>query len=483
MAEVREVDVAIVGAGLVGSLLAVYLSYRGMRVDVFERRPDMRKATIDAGRSINLNISCRGLTALERVGALEEVLEELVPMHGRMMHSRTGELTYQPYGKDDTEYGNSVSRAGLNKVLMNKAEASELARFHFSLKAKSIDFKTNTITFVDDDGHDQFVSASLIVGTDGSGSSVRRTMMSGARNFQETMEMLDYGYKELYIPPATNGGFRIEKNALHIWPRGSFMIIALPNFDGSFTVTLFLPFEGEKSFEKLVDEDAVQAFFEEEFPDLIPLVPDFLELFFDNPTGHMETIKCYPWNVGGRAVLMGDAAHGIVPFFGQGMNCGFEDLTIFDTMLTEFIASGRCRSLPSKDSSSEVQAQWEYLLNSFVMARKPNCDAIADMAVENFIEMRDKVADPRFLLHKSVEKVLAQKFPGQYLSRYQLVTFTNVPYTLAHDAGIVCDAILEELCQNIQSADDVDMEKAKTLIEEKLSPMLEGHPALLAVTG
>ncbi|MBX9693329.1 MAG: FAD-dependent monooxygenase, partial [Cyanobacteria bacterium] len=282
-------------------------------------------------------------------------------------------------------------------------------------------------------------------------------------------------------PPAAGGGFRIEKNALHIWPRGSFMVIALPNFDGSFTVTLFLPFEGEKSFEKLVDEASVQAFFEEEFPDLIPLVPDLVELFFDNPTGHMETIKCFPWNVGGKVLLVGDAAHGIVPFFGQGMNCGFEDLTVFDGMFTEFVKSGQLSSLPSAESSSETQSQWEYLLNSFVSSRKPNCDSIADMAVENFIEMRDKVADPRFLLQKSVEKRLSHEFPGKYLSRYQLVTFTNVPYTLAHDAGIVCDEILEELCRNVQSADEIDMDKAAALIERKLSPMLDGHPALASV--
>lgn len=471
----RQVEIAIVGAGLVGSLLALYLTRRGYQVDVFERRPDMRKSRISAGRSINLNISCRGLTALERIGVIDRVEPELVPMLGRMMHSRDGELTYQPYGKDDTEFGNSVSRAGLNIILMNEAEKTGRARFHFDMRGESVDFETNVIEFRAGEKAEKFrVKAGLIFGTDGGGSTIRRAMMRRS-GYASTVEKLDYGYKELLIPAGPNGSFQIEKNALHIWPRGSFMLIALPNFDGSFTCTLFLPYEGEKSFDNLVDDESVMAFFQEEFADAVPLIPDLLETFAENPTGHMETVKALPWSVGGAALLVGDAAHGIVPFFGQGMNCGFEDLTVFDRLLDEIAGEGG--KLETGDA-----AGWKDLFERFTGARKADCDAIADMAVENFIEMRDKVADPSFLLAKKVEKVLEKKFGSDYVSRYSLVTFTNVPYKLAQEAGIVCDEILAELCaeldKDLADPEKVDFDKAKDLIERKLAPILRKQPSL-----
>lgn len=489
----RNVEIAVIGAGLVGSLLAIYLAKRGLEVDVFERRSDMRKVEISAGRSINLNITVRGIQALERVGIAQEVLAEVVPMKGRLMHSRAGELTFQPYGKDDTEVGHSISRAGLNKSLMNKAEETGKVRFHFDLKAADVDFSRNVLTFQHKDGRLENVHAGLIFGTDGGGSEVRKAMAKGsapAGLTEDSVVPLDYGYKELYIAPKADGGFQIEKNALHIWPRGTYMMIALPNFDGSFTVTLFLPFKGEVSFEKLQTRKDVQAFFEKEFADSMPLMPDLLDAFFENPTGHMETVKCYPWNVGGRAILMGDAAHGVVPFFGQGMNCGFEDLSVFDECVDEHIKSRGSLYVEKREvelekrkgvqqkRQADMEHNWERLFAEFLERRKVNTDAIADMAVDNFIEMRDRVADPKFLLAKAVEKILEKKFPGRYMSRYALVTFSHVPYKLALDAGVICDEILAELCQGIEKADDVDLTLAEELIGLKLAPLLAKQPEL-----
>jgi kynurenine 3-monooxygenase len=487
-AEERNVDILVVGAGLVGSLAAVYMAKRGFNVDVYERRPDMRKVAISAGRSINLNISCRGIEALKRIGIADEVLPELVPMMGRMMHARDGALTYQPYGKDDTEFGNSVSRGGLNKILMNIAEETGTVNFHFNMKAESADFDNNSMTFSTEEGKKIEVRAAVIIGTDGGASAVRAEMMK-LDGFTSSTVPLDYGYKELYIAPAEAGGFRIEKNALHIWPRGTYMLIALPNFDGSFTVTLFLPYKGDVSFEKLTTEESVREFFNEHFADAAALMPDFVETFMTNPTGHMETIKCFPWNVGGQCVLMGDAAHGVVPFFGQGMNCGFEDLTIFEECIEDHLANGgtlyverRTRRDPERRNAGKLQSDgecnWESLFADFVGRRKENCDAIADMAVENFIEMRDKVGDPKFLLAKAVEKILEKKFLGRYVSRYSLVTFSNVPYKLAQEAGVICDQILAELVSGIDKAEDVDLVRAEKLIDQKLAPLLLKRPEL-----
>ncbi|MBX9668508.1 MAG: FAD-dependent monooxygenase [Candidatus Obscuribacterales bacterium] len=484
----QQVDMLIIGAGLVGSLAAIFLAKRGFAVDVYERRPDMRAVEMSAGRSINLNISCRGIEALKRVGIADDALAEVIPMKGRMMHARDGALTYQPYGKDDTEFGNSISRAGLNKVLMNIAEETGQVRFHFDMKAEEADFGSNTFVFSSPAGDKVEVRAVVAIGTDGAASTVRTEMMK-LPGYESTISPLDYGYKELYIPPADDGGFRIERNALHIWPRGTYMVIALPNFDGSFTVTLFLPYEGPKSFANLKTEEDVRKFFEEEFPDAVQLMPDLVKTFMINPTGHMETVKCYPWNVEGHAVLMGDAAHGVVPFFGQGMNCGFEDLTVLDECIEDHLSQGgalfierRTKRDQERRNYGKLQTEggshWEQVFVDFVRRRKENCDAIADMAVENFIEMRDKVGDPKFLLAKAVEKILEKKFPGRYVSRYSLVTFSNVPYALAQKAGAICDEILAELVTGIEKVDDVDLARAQVLVDERLAPLLVGRPEL-----
>lgn len=425
-------EAAVIGAGLVGPLLSIFLARRGHRVTVYERRPDMRRASIGRGRSINLAISTRGLHALSLVGLEEEILRRAIPMRGRMMHSPKGELTFQRYGRDDSECINSISRGGLNKILMTAAEKTGRVKIEFNHPVDDL----------------SMLDVPMVFGADGSGSAVRRALEANPR-FTCTENQLDHGYKELAIPPAPGGAHRLERNALHIWPRGTYMLIALPNFDGSFTCTLFLPFKGPVSFEALKTGAGVSAFFGEHFADALPLMEGLEETFFANPTGHMVTVKCGPWNDGARTLLLGDAAHAIVPFFGQGMNCGFEDCEVLDGLLERH---------PDRAEA----------FSAFFAARKPNCDAIADMAVENFIEMRDKVGDKHFLLEKAVERILQEKFPGRYVPRYALVTFSRVPYKVAYDAGVAQAGILAEICRDLEKPEDVDLGRAEKLIKKRL---------------
>lgn len=473
--------IALVGAGLVGSLLAIFLARRGYFVDLFERRPDMRVEQISAGRSINLAISTRGINALARLGIDDEILSQAVPMRGRMMHSAQGELTFQPYGMNDKQCINSISRATLNKALMTHAEKTGKVRIFFNQRVTGVDFSTGELRLDDPRTEEQTTkSYERIIGTDGSASAIRHEM-SRLPAYTCSESTLEYGYKELVILPKEVDGasdqiFKIEKNALHIWPRGNFMLIALPNFEGSFTCTLFLPFQGQVSFEHLNDDESVEAFFQKYFPDAVPHIDNLLETFRTNPTGHMVTVKTFPWNVGGSVLLMGDAAHGIVPFFGQGMNCGFEDCTVFDELLDE---------LSSKDftgDAAKVDSDfWNELFERVSKSRKENTDAIADMAVENFSEMRDKVADKRFLLEKAVEKVLQREFPGRYLSRYALVTFSNIPYRVAMEVGIIDNEILAELCLNLEDPEKVDLKLAERLIDQKLAPVLTPYTGQLTL--
>jgi kynurenine 3-monooxygenase len=453
--------ITVIGAGLVGSLLSIFLARRGFSVRLLERRPDMRKEQISAGRSINLAISERGINALRRLGLADEILAKAIPMKGRIMHGPTGDLTFQPYGTSESEYINSISRATLNKALMTHAEKTGMVQIHFSRRVTGVDFETDEI-FVVDETSDRFdkLKSGVIIGTDGSASAVR-TAMQKISGYQMHSSTLDYGYKELAILPNTDGSFRMERNALHIWPRGNYMLIALPNFEGSFTCTLFLPFSGNISFEHLNRPEAVEPFFKQHFPDAVPLVADLTETFLQNPMGMMTTVKCNRWHMGGKVLLMGDAAHGIVPFFGQGMNCGFEDCTIFDELLQKHMVG--------------LTADWNAIFTEMTRTRVENTNAIADMAVENFAEMRDKVADKRFLIEKAVEKILQKRFPGRYVSRYALVTFSNVPYTLARDVGVICDEILQELCFSLAEPDAVDLQKAEKLIDDKLAPLLRPY--------
>jgi kynurenine 3-monooxygenase len=449
----------VVGAGPVGSLLALFLARRGFEVELYERRPDMRLEAMSAGRSINLAVSTRGLHALQSVGMEKAVLATATPMQGRMMHAVSGELSFQPYGKSDSDCIYSISRGGLNQALMTAAEATERVRIHFRHPVLGLDSR-GALRVKDDVSGEERTSkpGSVVFGTDGSASALRADVIARGHG-ESSQQLLNYGYKELQLPAGAGGQFQLERKALHIWPRGTFMLIALPNFDGSFTCTLFLPFEsaGTPSFATLTTPAEVERFFEEQFPDVRKLLPGLEREFFDNPTGQMVTVKCSPWNLGGDCLLLGDAAHAIVPFFGQGMNCGFEDCAILNEQLELELKSDR-------------PVNWVKLFARFGADRKSDADAIADMAAENFIEMRDKVGDARFLLEKQVERVLMNRFPQDYFSRYALVTFSRVPYGKALEAGVIQQGILSELCSGLRSAEEVDLKRAEILIRERLKP-------------
>ena len=417
-------DLVVIGAGPVGSLLALTLARKGLSVDVYERRPDMRRVDIAAGRSINLAVSTRGLHALHQVGLDADVLREAVPMRGRMTHAVDGKLALLPYGRSENEFINSMSRGGLNKLLMTRAEESGRVRIHF--EHKLVKYEAHTAFF--ENGAQ--VDAPVIVGADGSASALRKSISA-----EVSEEYLTAGYKELTMPP----GSGMHREALHIWPRGSFMLIALPNLDGSFTCTLFLAFE---ELARLTTPEAARAFGEEHFPDAVALIPDFAEQLVSAPLGRMVTIKAWPWSRG-RALLIGDAAHAIVPFFGQGMNAGFEDVTLLASRLDDF--------------------------DAFAADRKPDTDAIADLAIENFVEMRDKVADPGFLRMREIEHELQERMQGRYLTRYQMVTFTRIPYRIALEAGRVQAQILGELSR------EPDWDRGVRLVEQRLLPLLQRY--------
>jgi kynurenine 3-monooxygenase len=447
----RAEKITLIGAGLVGPLLALGLVKRGFEVEIYERRPDMRRVKISAGRSINLALSTRGIHALTEAGLWHRMQQIIIPMRGRMMHSPDSKLTFQAYGKDESEVINSISRAELNMALLNAAEAQGV-RIHFEQRCTGISFKNRRLILRDEaDGNESSVDYQVVIGGDGSASAVRDALLRLSR-FNFSQEYLNYGYKELTIPPSPDGKHALEVNALHIWPRGNYMLIALPNIDGTFGCILFLPFEGADSFERLTTKAAVRDFFQSRFSDAVPLMPDLAEHFFANPTGTMVTIKCSPWHVEGHALLLGDAAHAIVPFFGQGINCGFEDCTILLELLDRH------------------GADWERVFREFEAARKVNTDAIADMAIENFVEMRDRVGDRRFLLRKQVELALEAKYPRQFVPKYAMVTFHRIPYATALQRGQVQERILAELCEGIEGVEDLDWEKADALIRP-LTPL------------
>jgi kynurenine 3-monooxygenase len=446
--------VAVIGAGLAGSLLAIYLAKRGIAVDVYEARGDMRLEEVAAGRSINLALSDRGIAALREVGMDEYMLAEAVPMYGRMIHSVSGETKLLPYSGRKGECINSVSRAGLNIALINEAEKSDGVSFHFNERCVGFDCETGEVTFAGG----KRVSADTVIATDGAGSVVREAMAEYIDGFELSQALLEHGYKELHIPPANDGGFLLDKNALHIWPRHKFMMIALPNFDGSFTCTLFLAHKNPvatapgsdsgPSFEQLSDSAAVMAFFEREFPDAVSLMPTLTDDFFDNPTGHLGTIKCWPWNVGGTALLLGDSAHAMVPFYGQGMNCAFEDVRVLDSLIEKH------------------GTEWATVYDEFGRERKVNTDAICDMAEENFYEMRDAVADPVFVRKRELETRLEQTYPD-YFSKYSMVTFReDMPYSMAKAKGNAQDRLLMEICSRVDDVGELDLAGVRAQIAE-----------------
>ena len=416
------------GAGLVGTLLSIYLSKRGYNVSIYERRPDMRKETMDAGRSINLALSDRGIKALEDVGIMDEIRTIAIPMHGRYIHNADGENTFQPYGKAG-QFINSVSRAELNKKLMTLAEIHG-AVLHFNHGCDNINWETKTIHFELPNGKRQSSHFELLFGADGAYSSVRLQHQLKHDRFHYEQHYIDFGYKELTIPPANDGSWKMEKNALHIWPRGNYMLIALPNTDGSFTCTLFFPFEGEPSFASLITKEKLKSFFAKTFKDAVSLMPALDDEFFSNPTSSLVTVKCFPWVSDDSLALIGDAAHAIVPFFGQGMNCGFEDCSILNGLITKF------------------QDDWGTILHEFQRLRKPDADAIAELALNNFIEMRDKIADPQFLLQKKIEASLNENFPGKWIPAYSQVTFSpQIRYSEALRNSMRQEEIMQRVMQ------------------------------------
>ena len=421
-------EITIIGAGLVGSLLSIYLSKRGYKVKVFERSADMRKEKISAGRSINLALSDRGIKALEEVGIMDEIRKICIPMHGRYIHNVDGSTSFQPYGKEG-QYINSVSRGELNKQLMGLAERQG-AEIYFNHKCEFIDWQTNAISFELPDSNRETSNFQLLFGADGAYSAARLQHHLQHDRFQYSQYYIDFGYKELNIPAGEGGDFRIEKNALHIWPRGNYMLIALPNIDGSFTCTLFFPFDGEPSFSSLNTKEKVKTFFEKTFTDAVPLMPTLEDDFFTNPTSSLVTVKCYPWTREDKFALIGDAAHAIVPFFGQGMNCGFEDCSVLNSLMEKH------------------DEDWSAILSNYQQLRKPDGDAIAELALNNFIEMRDKIADPKFLLQKKIEAKLHEKYPGKWIPAYSQVTFSpQIRYSDALKKGKKQEAIMKKVMQ------------------------------------
>ncbi len=413
----------LVGSGLAGGLLAAYLGRRGYDVDLYERRADPREGNIVGGRSINLAISTRGIHALERIGIADEALRHAIPMRGRMIHDKSGTLHFAPYDVDPKKCINSIGRASLNTAVIEAAQRYANVRVHFNHKCTDVDLD-EAVCHLESETGKLTARGDAVIGVDGAFSAVRASMQQNIDNFQYNESYLAHGYKELTIPPGPDDSWQMEKNALHIWPRKSFMMIALPNPDGSFTCTLFWEFEGPRSFATTKTEDDVRRFFDEEFPDAVPLMPTLLEDFKNNPTGSLVTIRCAPWYYRDRVCLLGDAAHAVVPFYGQGMNAAFEDCVVLDECLEKF-------------PNNRERAFAEYFSR-----RKENADALADLAIGNFIEMRDKTASRAFRAKKKLDHFLEAALPGMYLPLYTMVTFTRVPYAQAARRARLQDRIL-----------------------------------------
>ena len=442
--------IIIVGAGLVGSLLGVMLGKRGYVVDLYESRPDERNSDANSGRSINLALSSRGIKALEQAGLYEKVQPLLIAMRGRMLHQADGDQQFSPYGQREHEVIYSVPRGGLNRLMVNEAVVADAVNVIFDQKCAGVDFDNQTVRFESTvDGAVTEKDFDLIIGADGAGSRVRRELIP-ATNGESTSEFLEHDYKELEIPAGQDGSFQIEKEALHIWPRGGFMLIALPNLDGSFTVTLFLKKKGQPSFESLDDETKIREFFAEHFSSAVPLMPELVQDWIDNPAGVLGTVRCSPWHHTDCGLILGDASHAIVPFHGQGMNSGFEDCSELIRLLDEH------------------DEDWSRVLPEFSRQRKPNADAIADMAIENHTTMQHSVIDPKFHLKKAIGFELERRFPETFIPRYSLVMFHNIPYAEAKRRGVVQQEILDELVADVDQIENVDFELAQRLVEKKL---------------
>lgn len=463
-AQVHKKEVVIIGAGLCGSLLALRLAQRGYKVDVYESRPDLRKVDISAGRSINLALSDRGFKALEMAGVATKAREICIPMYGRLVHDKQGNTFASNYSGRSGEYINSISRGDLNAILLDEAEAAPNVNLHFNVKCTRVDIEAKRAYFSSYENDDSFeVEGAVIFGADGAGSVLRKSYYLEKKFlFSYSQEYLTHGYKELEIPADALGNHQISKDHLHIWPRGAYMLIALPNMDGSFTVTLFLGHEeGAYHFKGLDSEAAITAFFKEEFPDALALIPNILEEFENNPTGALGTVKCAPWYYKGNTLLIGDAAHAIVPFYGQGMNASFEDVLVLDEVL------------------DTCEGDWELVFKTYQKRRKKDADAIGDLAVENYYEMRDHVANPLFKEKRRLEMLLEKEYPEAYFSKYSMVTFNeDIGYHEAMIKGRAQDkALLNMIADGTVATnlpdEDLDLEAIFKKVQEETQEVMD----------
>jgi len=466
--------VTIAGAGLAGTLLAVLLARRGRRVRLYERLPDMRRENIPAGRSINLALAARGIRALEMAGVMDQVQPLLIPMPGRLLHALDGTQSFVRYGQREHEVIHSVSRPGLNRVLLDAAERASV-EIHFRCPVIDARLHEGLLVLREESTRTpRTLPLTQVIAADGAGSILRRALVSQT-NASCSEDLLEHGYKELRMPPGPRAAHRMEKHALHIWPRGGFMLIALPNVDGSFTVTLFLPQKGAISFESLADAGRIRRFFQEQFPDACALMPCLAEEFLAHPTGIMGTVRCARWTHEHQLLLIGDAAHAITPFHGQGMNCALEDcrelaghLSRLDRLPPGHHHDGR---------RGDEHRRWAQAFRDFENDRRPHANAIADMALENYVEMRDTVRDPAFQLQKTLSLALERRFPQHFVPRYSMVMFhPEIPYAEAFERGRIQNEILDELMASAATIESVDYQRAARLIEERLTPIPTMNP-------
>ena len=453
----REKKITIAGAGLAGSLLGVMLGQRGYQVTILERRADTRGVESDSGRSINLALSSRGIHALKIAGLFEAVEKLLIPMKGRMLHFEDGTEKFSAYGQRASEVIYSVSRRDLNHLMIDSAVEAPLVEVLFNQQLDSVDFQNNGLGILDlNSNQTRTEKFELLIGADGAGSRTRRSLIKAVGGKSES-DFLDHDYKELEITAGTSSNgepdYQIVPNALHIWPRGGFMLIALPNQDHSFTVTLFMPKTGENSFEQLDDRGALVEFFKTEFPSALKLIPNLENDFFENPQGRLGTVRCEPWFYKDKALILGDAAHAIVPFHGQGMNEGFEDCSELIRLLEEH------------------DDDWAKVIPEFDRIRRPNCHAIAEMALENYVTMRSSVTDPKFQLKKELGFELEKRFPSRFVPRYSMVMFRLIPYAEARQRGKIQQEILGELVEGVESIDEVDFAKAEQLVLQRITEL------------
>jgi kynurenine 3-monooxygenase len=423
----QEKTATIIGAGLVGSLWAVYLSKAGYKVTLYERRPDIRKADIAAGKSINLALSVRGWTALDKVGVGDEIRKIAIPMYGRMMHDLEGNLAYQPYGKEDQAIF-SVSRGKINAAMMDIAENQGKATIFYRHACEGVNTETGEAYLRNEMTEERFtVKSDVVFAADGAFSSVRYNSFQKRNRFTYSQHYIEDGYRELLLPANADGSYKMDKNALHIWPRGRFMLIALANEDGSFTCTLFMPYENDQyAFDQLTSRDKVEHFFQEVFPDFYAMMPSVADAWEDHPLSSLAIVRCKPWHAG-KVALMGDAAHATVPFYGQGMNAGFEDCRIMFELLEKH------------------QEDWSAVFEEYSQVRKPDGDALQDLSLDNYLVMRDYVADHSFILRKKIEAKFSEMHPDRWMPLYSQVTFSNIRYSEAYRQGQVQNAIMDEV--------------------------------------